>query len=79
MAKVDQKKTTKEFALPHTYRAYIVRCSLVDASTSGKDPSWRFYVEEINPPHRKKLIGSLDNLMTYLESELGYSASTDPV
>jgi len=70
----------------HPYRAYLLRCWQEGEAASGKEPLWRFSVEEIlpsSPPagsgqrklkalpeRRRKGFSSLEALIAFLRAEL---------
>lgn len=57
----------------HPYRAYLLRCWQEGEAASGKEPPWRFSVEEILPERRRKGFSSLEALVAFLRAELDSS------
>jgi len=53
----------------HPYRAYLLRCWQEGEAAPGKEPLWRFSVEEILPERRRKGFSSLEALVAFLRAE----------
>jgi len=53
----------------HPYRAYLLRCWR-ERGAAGKEPLWRFSVEEILHERRRKGFSSLGVLIAFLRAEL---------
>ena len=53
----------------HPYRAYLLRCWR-ERGAAGKEPLWRFSVEEILHERRRKGFSSLGALVAFIRSEL---------
>jgi hypothetical protein len=54
----------------HPYRAYLLRCWQEGEAAPGKEPLWRFSVEEILNERRRKGFSSLGALIAFLQAEL---------
>ena len=54
----------------HPYRAYLLRCWQEGEAAPGKEPLWRFSVEEILNERRRKGFSSLGVLIAFLRAEL---------
>ena len=54
----------------HPYRAYLLRCWQEGEAAPGKEPLWRFSVEEISNERRRKGFSSLGALIAFLQAEL---------
>jgi hypothetical protein len=52
------------------YRAYLLRCWQEGEAAPGKEPLWRFSVEEILNERRRKGFSSLGALIAFLRAEL---------
>jgi hypothetical protein len=52
------------------YRAYLLRCWQEGEAAPGKEPIWRFSVEEILNERRRKGFSSLGALIAFLRAEL---------
>jgi hypothetical protein len=52
------------------YRAYLLRCWQEGEAAPGKEPLWRFSVEEILNERRRKGFSSLGVLLAFLRGEL---------
>jgi hypothetical protein len=57
----------------HPYRAYLLRCWQEGEAAPGKEPLWRFSVEEISNERRRKGFSSLGALIAFLQAELAGS------
>jgi hypothetical protein len=53
----------------HPHRAYLLRCWR-ERGAAGKEPLWRFSVEEILHERRRKGFSSLGALVAFIRSEL---------
>ena len=51
-------------------RAYLLRCWQEGEAAPGKEPLWRFSVEEILNERRRKGFSSLGALIAFLQAEL---------
>ena len=54
----------------HPYRAYLLRCWQEGEAAPGKEPLWRFSVEEILHERCRKGLSSLEALVAFLRDEL---------
>ena len=54
----------------HPYRAYLLRCWREGGVAPGKEPVWRFSVEEIGTERQRKGFSSLEPLTAFLRAEL---------
>ena len=52
------------------YRAYLLRCWREEKAAPGKEPLWRFSVEEILHERRRKGFNNLGALIAFLQAEL---------
>jgi hypothetical protein len=52
-----------------SYRAYLLRCWR-ERGAAGKEPLWRFSVEEILHERRRQGFSSLEALIAFLRAEL---------
>lgn len=57
-----------EKSQPH--RAYLLRCWREGKATSGKEPLWRFSVEEVLHKRWRKGFSGLEALFAFLQAEL---------
>jgi hypothetical protein len=66
---VSQVKADAQGQKP-SYRAYLLRCWQEGEAPPGKEPLWRFSVEEILHERRRKGFSSLEALIAFLRAEL---------
>ncbi len=55
----------------HPDRAYLLRCWREGETAGGKEPIWRFSLEEVLRERRQKGFSSLRELIGFLQAELG--------
>ncbi len=54
----------------HSNRAYLLRCWQEGEAAPGKEPRWRFSLEDVLHERRRKGFDSLEALITFLRDEL---------
>jgi hypothetical protein len=52
------------------YHAYLLRCWREEYAAPGREPGWRFSVEEVLHERRRWGFGSLEGLVAFLRAEL---------
>jgi hypothetical protein len=60
------------------YRAYLLRCWREEEAAPGKEPPWRFSVEEILHERRRKGFNNLGALIAFLRAELSSGEEEPP-
>ncbi len=54
----------------HSNRAYLLRCWQERDAAPGKEPRWRFSLEEVLHERRRKGFDNLEALVAFLRAEL---------